>query len=593
MLTNIKKLKYFLIDLRIISPKFIIINVFSTILSSLNSAISLLFFKLILDKVDSNDNNSIILFYLLVYALYLLISSVVKIIVLDKYNPVQHVVIQRNLQKIMFEKIKTLDITCYENSEFYNKYVRAMNETENRFFQIVETLMQLISGIVASVSLGILITTLNPLFVFFAIIMVSNTIIKGYKTNKYQYSLDRENTKSQRERNYVKRVFYIEQYFKELKLYPLYSLFVNVYERATKNIINTVNKYYKYILKIDLFSGSFNILLTLTMIYLMCIEVKHGKISISDFMVLFTSINNLATNLSGIFNVFPNLNIHSLYISNLLEVLNYKPLINETAEGICIDNNDVSNIVYKNVKFRYVGNSRDTLSNVNITIEQGKKIAIVGRNGSGKSTFVKLLLRLYDPQEGIVEINNLNYRNLDVKSLRSKFAVVFQDYNLYAVSIAENILMDSMNSEDQEKLVWEALKFSGLYDKVKNMKNGINTILTKEFDNEGVYLSGGEKQLISIARAYAAKASVLVFDEPSSSLDVYFEQQLFKKLSDLGKSKTVIYITHKLNATVNADLIYFFENGEITESGSHYELLKKNGNYKMMYETQIVGFNKE
>jgi len=283
-----------------------------------------------------------------------------------------------------------------------------------------------------------------------------------------------------------------------------------------------------------------------------------------------------------------------MYIDNLLEILNYEPMINENSQGIKINYDDFKGICFKNVSFSYEGgtsNSKKEISDFSLNIESGKRIAIVGRNGSGKSTFIKLLLRLYDPQYGTIEMNGCKYSDLNIHSLRSKFSVLFQDYNLYAMTIGENILMEPIISMKQQDLVWEALKFSGLYDKVKNFSNGINTVITKEFHDDGVYLSGGEKQLLSIARAYAFKGSVLVFDEPSSSLDLIHEQQLFEKLLEIGDGKTIITVTHKLYSTIKADMIYFIEDGRIVESGTHDELINLNGRYRKMYDIQLANYN--
>lgn len=582
---------YFLIfRLKIVSFRYLFLNVLATILSSLNITVNLVFFKIILDDIVLQKKIVRTLFYIVVYVIYLLVDSLIKIWLGDVYNPKYNVLIQQKLQKIMFDKIKTLDISCYENSDFYNKYVRAMNEIESRFFKIMDTILQFVSGIISVFSISILITTLNPIFIIFAVFMVINTMIRGYKSNQYKYLLDKENTKNQRYRNYVKRVFYLEQYIKEFKLFPLYSLFIRIYDKATEKIIENVMKYNRKIGWIDLYSMLFSILTTSIMLYILCNKVIEGKLTASDFMILFTSVNNLSTNLSGILNVFPSFAIHSMYIDNLLEVLNYKPKVKVNNSGICIDNSDFKKICFKNVSFKYEENNSNVLSDISLSIESGKKVAIVGRNGSGKSTFIKLLLRLYDPQYGIIEMNGNRYPDLDINSLRGKFSVMFQDYNIYALTIGEIILMESVTSKKQETLVWDALKFSGLYDKVSKLNNGIHTAVTREFDNDGVYLSGGEKQLLSIARAYASKGSILVFDEPSSSLDIFFEQQLFSKLRAMGENKTVIFITHKLYSTVDADIIYFFEDGRIIEAGTHNELIKLKGKYKKMYDTQLMQY---
>lgn len=588
MIKNLKNIKFILYDLKIAKNKYFLFNIFATILSSLNSTINIVFLKLILDHLDSYSDISF-LFLILLYSIYLLLNSLIFIFLKDKYNPSNNIKIQLNLQKIIFNKIKTLDVSCYEDPEFYNKYIRALNETENRFFQIIDTINKLIFGLVSTLSIGILIFTLHPIFILFSILLVLITVVQNYLTNKLQYLLDKENTHSQRERNYVKRIFYLEQYVKELKVYPIFKIFIGMYENASNNIIFNTEKKYSKIYLIDMISMLLNISVSLAMIYFICMKVISKEFSISDFMILFTSVNTLSSNLSSVFAIIPNIGLHGLYIDNLLEVLEYKPKIENYNKSTKDLTNRFQNITYEKVYFSY--DTKNVLSDININIEAGQKIAIVGRNGSGKSSFMKLLLRLYDPQYGKIEINGINYIELDTSKLRSNFAVMYQNYNLYALTIGENILMEPIVNKEQEEMVWESLKFSGLYEKVKLLKDGINTVITKEFNNDGIYLSGGEQQMLSIARAYASKGSILVFDEPSSSLDVIFEQQLFSKLLMMGQNKTIIFITHKLYSTVDADKIYFFEEGRIIEAGSHKELLGINGKYKNMFESQVKRYN--
>lgn len=222
--------------------------------------------------------------------------------------------------------------------------------------------------------------------------------------------------------------------------------------------------------------------------------------------------------------------------------------------------------------------------------QKGEKVALVGRNGSGKSTLVKLLMDFYPVQEGKILYNGIPYPCFGAGQLTGKFSAVFQDSPIYALSIAENILMRELISDIDEKLAAKALAFSGLWEKVNTLEKGIHTMLTKEFDDEGVYLSGGEYQKLIIARAYAHQGEILIFDEPASSLDPLAEYELFRKMMQLGRDKTVIYITHRMAAAVDADCIYYIEDGCVREQGKHEDLMKLQGQYWQMYTTQMKGY---
>jgi ATP-binding cassette subfamily B protein len=219
-------------------------------------------------------------------------------------------------------------------------------------------------------------------------------------------------------------------------------------------------------------------------------------------------------------------------------------------------------------------------------INHGEKIAIVGANGAGKTTLVKLLLRLYDTTSGDIIINNQNYKEVSVDSLRKSVGAVFQNVEVYAASIAENIIFREPKTPEDIKIVTDALAFSGLLDFVNTLSQGINTQVTREFDKNGVVFSGGQIQRLAIARGYAQAYELLILDEPSSALDPLAEAQVYQNMLKMGKEKTIVFISHRLTTTVNADRIYLFENGEIVEAGTHNELMAQNGLYKHMFNSQ-------
>lgn len=207
-------------------------------------------------------------------------------------------------------------------------------------------------------------------------------------------------------------------------------------------------------------------------------------------------------------------------------------------------------------------------------------------NGAGKSTFVNLLLRLYDPTEGIITINGEEYTKCNKKSLRNNYMAVLQDCKFYAMSIAENILLREVKSEEDEILVWDALKKVGMYEYIKSLEFGINTIVTKEFDDKGIMLSGGQMQKLLLARVFVSEAPVIILDEISSAMDAISEKEIFEMIEDFVIDKTVIYISHRLSTTKTADKIYLFDDGKIVEEGTHNELMIKKQKYYEMFTAQ-------
>jgi ATP-binding cassette subfamily B protein len=230
---------------------------------------------------------------------------------------------------------------------------------------------------------------------------------------------------------------------------------------------------------------------------------------------------------------------------------------------------------------------KPSLTNVSLTIKRGEKIAFVGYNGAGKTTLTKLLMRLYDPSEGRILYNGQDLRELSLEQLRSHIGAVFQDYRLFGATVAENVLGDVYDgTPEQEATVKAALHAATFDEKLEQLPDGINTLLTREFDDKGINLSGGEAQKVAIARCFAHPFELMILDEPSSALDPLAEYELNHAILKKADEKTVIFISHRLSTTRMADRIYMFENGAIIESGSHEELMEQNGKYAEMFRLQ-------
>lgn len=276
-----------------------------------------------------------------------------------------------------------------------------------------------------------------------------------------------------------------------------------------------------------------------------------------------------------------------LFVENLRTFLEYEEKLPEDYDGI-MPASEISSIEFRNVSFSYKEDCK-IIHNLSFYIEGNSRVALVGHNGAGKTTIIKLLFRLYDPDEGEILVNGINIKEYNLKAYRSLFAAAFQDYKIFALSIRENVLMRESSEEDDEKVV-DALIKAGVYDKIKSLPKGLDTIMTKEFDEEGVLLSGGEFQKIVVARAFAKNAPIKVFDEPSSALDPIAECDLYDSIMKESIDKTMIFISHRLSSVRNADMVFMLENGTILEQGTHKELMALNGSYADMYHKQAKNY---
>ena len=262
----------------------------------------------------------------------------------------------------------------------------------------------------------------------------------------------------------------------------------------------------------------------------------------------------------------------------------------EAAKGIKINDTEPKCLQIKNVSFQYEEDGKKVLSDINMTIQPKEKIAIVGFNGAGKTTFTKLLLRLYEPSNGEILYDGRNIQEYGTDEYRNQFGVVFQDFQIYAGTVGQNILMDYL-TEDMREKTEEALNKMDLRSRSDDREFNIDTILTREFDEKGTILSGGENQKLAFARLMVKNYNIAILDEPSSALDPIAKYELNQNIMELAEGSTVIFISHRLSSTRMADKVYLFENGSIIEQGSHEELMQLGGKYAEMFNKQAYYYH--
>ena len=302
--------------------------------------------------------------------------------------------------------------------------------------------------------------------------------------------------------------------------------------------------------------------------------------------IMFTAMSTSSWILIGLFKDFSEALKNGQFLEYYRTFMEYKEKIPEDKDGLVPEK--IRSIEFRNVSFEYQENE-SVIKNLSFRIEGDKVCALVGHNGAGKTTIIKLLFRLYDPTSGEILVNDINIKEYNLKAYRKQFSAAFQDYKVMAMSIKDNVIMGE-KFDDRDEVARRALKCSGIWDKVELLPNGMDTIMTKEFDKDGAVLSGGEQQKIVIARAFAQKASVKVFDEPSSALDPIAEHELYKGIMSESKGHITLFISHRLSSVKDADEVLMFENGELIEHGNHRQLMEMNGKYCEMYTKQAQNY---
>jgi ATP-binding cassette subfamily B protein len=402
--------------------------------------------------------------------------------------------------------------------------------------------------------------------------------------------MDAELKPIERKRSYFNRIFYLNDYAKEIRLNPVADQLKNEFSETNGKVYPIVDKYGKK----NALAGfvedyvSNDILInTVYLGYLVYQTVVKGALSYGSTMALFSASSSLKKSLRNMALMLPKFEQHGLYVEKIRTFLaaesNMESGERELEEGTFRE------LTVNGVSFAY-GKDADTLHNINLSIKAGEKIAIVGYNGAGKTTLIKLLLRLYDVSQGQICLNGQDIREYDRKNYSSLFATVFQDYKIFASTIADNVKMDVAVKSDAEQIE-QALVQSGFAKRLESLSQGIDTPLTREFEKEGVNLSGGEAQKVAIARTFYKYCPIIILDEPSSALDPISEYQLNQAMLEVAKDKTVIFISHRLSSTVMADRIYMLEQGNIIEQGNHKELLALGGKYAQMFRMQAEKYN--
>ena len=551
---------------------------------------SVIFMGFIFQFIEEGTDFKTVLFFLIMAGLFLGAGGFYRAFFERMLSPIGNQKLYENLHVRMYEKATDVELECYENPKFYNQYTKAASQIKGRAFLVVHVLPELICSVLCIISAAARIIMIDKFAVCLGIIPLVTTYFLGKKSNQAKYDLYQENISKEREKDYIKRTVYQKEYAKEMRLTNVFTLMMEHFREATDAVIYNTKKYGWKIGLLNFMQGSTNELLTgMGVVVYATLRLLYFKnIRVSDYMVLVSAISYLAWCLTRAANLISKMQDTSLYIQNVKDFLEYQPKISESQEGRIPEAGN-TNLILKDVSFTYFGQTQPVLKHINMEVGKGEKIALVGHNGAGKSTLVKLLMRLYDVTEGEILLNDFNIKEYNVQEYRRLFGTVFQDYKVLSLTVAENVLMDSVTDEDRLR-VEQALRDSGVYDKVMTLSKGMDTMLTREFDEEGAELSGGEFQKIAIARVFAKGGDVAILDEPSSALDPIAEYKMYESMLRACKDKSVIFISHRLSSAVLADRIYMLENGEVVESGSHSQLMEKNGKYAQMFRFQAENY---
>ena len=477
---------------------------------------------------------------------------------------------------------KLLDANTYDSM-----YLASDIANGNNFMNLMDDIKNLFSNIIMLITMIYIISQVDIILMLLTLIVVIVNTITDSKIQNQLLKTKKETSKTIRQLEYVGRLAWHIDYAKEVRLFGAKKLIYQKYYELNEMVLRKIFRDYKIENKGQAINNVAGSIQGIVLYLILGLKLLKKYISIGDFTLYMNAVNTFKNALNGLLHNVIGIEMHSKYFSAYVEYMNLKDCrCQEKETKVIID----EGFYFDHVTYSYPGKSDYALENVTVSIKKGERISLVGENGAGKTTFVLLLLKLITPTSGNIYYNGQNINEIDNEKYWALFSTVFQDYKIYNFSIEENITLCE-NKCDSIKLK-QILKKCGMAEEISKLEMGTKTPVGHEFTTTGVDFSGGQRQRLAIARAIYKGGSVLVLDEPTAALDAKAENEIFQLMRSLADSNTAIFISHRLYSTKFCDRIIFFENGHVSEMGTHDELMAKRGPYYQMFNIQAQYYEK-
>lgn len=520
------------------------------------------------------------------YGLVILFNTVIEGIFNNSLRKKAEIRINHIFTKMMFEKSSSIDLGGYDDQKYYNDLVVANNESNSRAWNTYKNFVHLVENLLVLLSLFYIIRSLD--FVVFILALVINVLSFLYqiKLNRINGEIYNRTMPYNKEIDYVNRIFFLKQNAKDIKITNIGNLLLDKLTFSSKKLgeIHTAYGAKKTIVcsgdnLIKKILGDF-----VTLFYLAYMVLVKCTYTFDVMTALWNAYGTIKGNISNFVNSVKELHNNSIYIEKFIHfmemenhIVSDKGLKNNAGTPITIEFVDVS--------FSYDGEHK-ILDGLNLKIKANERVAIVGSNGTGKSTLVKLLLRLYDPDHGKILVNGIDIRDYDVEFYRKKIcSILMQNFQLFALTLYENVKMDLVDRKESANLD-KAFSMVGLSDVIECLPGKGESDYSREFSDDGVVFSGGQKQKLALARVLLSDKKMVILDEPSSALDPKAESEFNELVFNALPGRTIIIISHRLSTTKMADRIILIQGGKVAEDGSHSELIRRDGIYAKMFEIQ-------
>jgi len=583
MMEKIDAIRYLSKQLRYASIKFWITTILKELVKNFEYFfVDVLLIKTIIDAlIEGTDIWKIVRCVLV--AVFIRAIRIIFVSYYDNYvNTLEPVKIEEYFTGMVMDKSNRVDMKCYDEAEYYNNYVMAVQDIDKKAMKMIDDMGILIGTVVLIALTGTFVLIKDPVLLIFVIIPVIGDAILRVKISNREYEKEEKMSKIRRRQDYINKVNNDSGYAEEVRLSSITGFFHKSFLDNMEEAKEVTNSFFCRLLRLYLFSDFLyepkNLLI---IIYLAYKAIIVKDISAGDFMAIQTALAGFSSNLGKITQrttVFSGHILHSLRFKSFLEYQNF--VIDGTRSL-----NTIDSIEFKNVSFRYAQNLPLVLKGINLKIKAGEQLALVGRNGQGKSTLIKLLLRFYDVTEGEILINGNPIGQYKMDDLRREMMFLSQQFHCYKIPVISNIVLCEKYDGGEESC--DFLRMFDLDEILEKFPNREYSVLGKDLYKDGIELSKGQQQRVAICRALNKEGSLLIMDEPTAALDSNAETKLLHALKDNTEKKISIIISHNLSLTKHAAQIAVLDKGKIEEIGSHDELFTKDGIYKRMFLLQM------
>ena len=565
------------------SKKYFLIKCVFLLFNTAIPFVTMWFWREILNRLtkDIEINKNIILFCLIAYlSLNLFINLVNRF---DTYINIRYNdELTFYIESVMIEKTSRMDLSFFDSASMGDKINIARNNfnTMNRMTWLV---FSIISAIINIITAFVIVTAYNFWIGIATLVLLIPFFWYNKKHSEKLLKMEKEQIRDNRKIGYYSGVFFNNEIQFEIKLNNIGEYFIEKYKETWSKLYK-INK--SEDIRHNIISGFLlilNMVSELLVFMISIFDVINKRIGIGDMQYNFSMVSRLREQTSSLINLINELFISNVRLIELQDFIALKPEFEKSGQLIPSTN---PRIEFCNVSFNYPNSEQLALKNCSFIIEPYEKIGLIGLNGSGKSTIIKLILRFYDPQKGIIKIDGIDLKEYNIYAVRKIFGILFQDNVTYCLPFREIVAFSDFGERFNDKKIKKVCDISGVSNIIKDWEQGYDSVLGRYYSDNGKDFSGGQWQLVGLARAYFKDSSYMILDEPSASLDPISEDRIFEQLYRLDKSKNSVTISHRLSNTALADKILVINDGQIIEQGSHFELLKQNGQYARLFNLE-------